>query len=119
MANSGEQHILQALDKVLAERRDADPQASYVASLYAGGLNRILEKIGEEATEVVLAGKDNAGGEAPGALVGEVADLWFHSLVLLSQQGLASQDVMDCLAERFGLSGIDEKAARNKQGQKA
>ena len=61
---------------------------------------------------MLLAAKDNARGEAPDALVGEVADLWFHCLVLLSQQGLSSREVTACLADRFGLSGLDEKAAR-------
>lgn len=106
--------ILDALDRILKERRSADPESSYVASLYGAGLNRILEKIGEEATEVVLAGKDNAAGEDPDSVVGEVADLWFHCLVLLAQQGLSSKQVTDCLAERFGLSGIAEKARRNR-----
>lgn len=110
--------ILEALDAVLRERRDADATESYVASLYAKGLNKILEKVGEEATEVILAAKDNTGGrEAEGtgadALIGEVADLWFHTLVLLAQQGLSSQDVLDCLDTRFGLSGHAEKAARD------
>jgi phosphoribosyl-ATP pyrophosphohydrolase len=112
--NPEQPDILRALDRILEERRGADPESSYVASLYDAGLNRILEKIGEEATEVVLAGKDNAMLEAPDALVGEVADLWFHCLVLLAQQGLSSREVTDCLAERFGLSGIEEKAARNR-----
>ena len=114
MTASDQPDILSALDGILAERRNADPDASYVASLYAAGLNRILEKIGEEATEVVLAGKDNADGGASEALVGEVADLWFHTLVLLSEQNLSSREVRDCLAERFGLSGLEEKAARSR-----
>lgn len=107
--------ILAALDAVLAERRGADPESSYVASLYHRGLNRILEKIGEEATEVVIAGKDNADGTASRELVGEVADLWFHTLVLLAAQDLSSTDVTACLEERFGLSGHVEKAARKGQ----
>ena len=114
MAQTDQPEILAQLDRVLGERRDADPASSYVASLYAAGLNRILEKVGEEATEVLLAAKDNARGEAPDALVGEVADLWFHCLVLLSQQGLSSREVTACLADRFGLSGLDEKAARDR-----
>lgn len=111
MATAGGR-VLEALDDVLRERRAADPAQSYVASLYARGLNRILEKVGEEAVEVILAARDNEHGEAPEALVGEVADLWFHTLVMLSQQNLGSADVLDCLAARFGLSGIEEKAAR-------
>lgn len=123
MTQSNRPDILRELDRILVERRGADPESSYVASLYAAGLNRILEKVGEEATEVVLAAKDNAAGESTDdstdesaenadAVVGEVADLWFHTLVLLAQQELTSQDVLDCLAERFGLSGLSEKAAR-------
>jgi phosphoribosyl-ATP pyrophosphohydrolase len=125
MAMTAQADILAALDRVLAERRAADPESSYVASLYARGLNRILEKIGEEATEVILAARDHAEAtrhgatpEAQGALeaalIGEVADLWFHSLVLLAQRDLSSQQVLDCLAERFGLSGHEEKAARGR-----
>lgn len=104
--------ILTALDAVLRERRGADPQGSYVAGLYAKGLNKILEKVGEEATEVIIAGKDNEAGGNAGELVGEVADLWFHTLVLLAAQDCSSRDVLDRLDERFGLSGHAEKAAR-------
>lgn len=104
--------LLAALDRVLDERRGAAPDESYVASLYAAGLNRILEKVGEEATEVLLAAKDNETGAAADALVGEVADLWFHTLVLLSAQGLSSAEVLARLDDRFGLSGHAEKAAR-------
>ena len=103
---------LAALDRVLRDRRDADPASSYVAGLYSAGLNKVLEKIGEEATEVLLAATDNADGQACAALVGEVADLWFHTLVLLAAQDLSSQDVIEELAGRFGLSGLEEKAAR-------
>ena len=114
--------VLAALDQVLSERRSADPGESYVASLYAAGLNRILEKVGEEATEVILAAKDHAGSGTAGddsgverrrALVGEVADLWFHTLVMLSDRGLSSAEVLACLDERFGLSGHEEKASRS------
>jgi len=104
--------ILRALDEVLAARRQADPDSSYVASLYAQGLNKILEKVGEEATEVILAAKDNASAPSADALVGEVADLWFHTLVLLADQGLSSREVLARLDDRFGLSGHAEKAAR-------
>lgn len=107
--------ILEALDRVLRERKDADAADSYVASLYARGLNKILEKVGEEATEVILAAKDNGGGEGAEAVVSEVADLWFHTLVLLAHQNLSSGEVLDCLDKRFGLSGHDEKAARTNQ----
>ena len=112
--------ILQALDTTLASRREADPENSYVASLHQRGLNKILEKVGEEATEVILAAKDAAGATDPSrreALVGEVADLWFHSLVMLSHLDLDSDAVLACLQERFGLSGLEEKKSRNNAGE--
>lgn len=114
MAQPDSSNILAALDRVLVERQAAPAESSYVASLYAAGLNKILEKLGEEATEVILAAKDHQPGEDSQALVGEVADLWFHSLVLLANQGLSSAEVMICLEARFGLSGHAEKAARTK-----
>lgn len=104
--------ILRELDATLAARRTADPEQSYVASLHHRGLNKILEKVGEEATEVILAAKDAEGGAGQEALVGEVADLWFHCLVMLSHLDSDSEAVLDCLRERFGLSGLAEKAAR-------
>lgn len=104
--------IIDALSTVLIARRDADPDDSYVASLYAGGLNRILEKIGEEATETVLAAKDADPSARDDALIGEVADLWFHSLVMLTHLNQDPAWVLDTLAERFGVSGHKEKAAR-------
>ncbi|HEB57918.1 MAG TPA: phosphoribosyl-ATP diphosphatase [Gammaproteobacteria bacterium] len=100
--------ILDKLAEVLEARKQAAPDSSYVAGLYAKGLDAILKKIGEEATETVMAAKD---GEAD-KLVYEIADLWFHSLVLLAQQGLSHRQVLDELARRFGVSGIEEKAAR-------
>ena len=102
--------ILLELAKVLEERKKANPEDSYVASLYAKGLDGILKKIGEEATETVMAAKD--GDQAQ--IVYETADLWFHTMVLLAQQGLGPNDVLDELARRFGLSGIEEKARRSK-----
>ncbi|MFP4138315.1 MAG: phosphoribosyl-ATP diphosphatase [Halomonas sp.] len=106
--------ILERLQVVLDQRRDADPDDSYVAALHHRGLNKILEKVGEEATEALLAAKDaEHGGEAERqALVAETADLWFHSLVMLSHLGLDQRAVLDELARRFGISGHDEKAAR-------
>jgi len=117
--------VVAELSKVLAERKDAAADSSYVASLYAAGLNKILEKVGEEATEVVLASRDLAGGIPPdstattataddltGALVGEVADLWFHTMVMLTHQGVPPAAVLDELARRFGVSGIEEKRRR-------
>jgi phosphoribosyl-ATP pyrophosphohydrolase len=100
--------VLNRLAEVLEERQAADPESSYVAKLYAKGLDAILKKIGEEATETVMAAKD---GEAD-KIVYEVADLWFHSLVLLSHQGLHPQLVLTELDRRFGLSGLVEKANR-------
>ncbi len=106
--------ILMALDQVLAQRRESSPEESYVASLHRDGLNKILEKISEEATEVILAAKDmNQAGTAD-ALVNEVADLWFHSLVMLSHLDLSHTDVLNVLNARMGLSGLAEKAARKR-----
>jgi phosphoribosyl-ATP pyrophosphohydrolase len=103
-------HVLDELARVLEERKSADPGSSYVASLYDKGLDAILKKIGEEATETVMAAKD---GEAA-RIVSEVADLWFHSLVLLAHQGLGPDLVLAELERRFGLSGMEEKAARGR-----
>ena len=100
--------ILSRLAETLEERKNADPASSYVAKLYAKGLDAILKKIGEEATETVIAAKD--GDKAQ--LVYEMADLWFHSMVLLAQQGLHPDDVLEELARREGLSGLVEKAGR-------
>jgi len=99
---------LEKLAEVLESRKGGDPDASYVAGLYAKGLDAILKKIGEEATETVMAAKD---GEAE-KIVYEIADLWFHTMVLLASQGLKPQDVLQELERRFGLSGLDEKAQR-------
>jgi len=102
--------VLNQLAAVLEERKQADPDSSYVAKLYAKGLDAILKKIGEEATETVMAAKDGD----PEKIVYETADLWFHSLVLLAQQGLGPDDVLRELQRRFGLSGLEEKASRSK-----
>ncbi|MEE4143844.1 MAG: phosphoribosyl-ATP diphosphatase [Halieaceae bacterium] len=104
--------VLDQLAATLRQRREADPDTSYVASLHHKGLNKILEKIGEEATEVILAAKDMQNEEGRGALVGEVADLWFHSMVMLSHLDVDISEVTECLRARFGTSGIEEKAAR-------
>ena len=101
---------LLALQQVLRERLAADPDNSYVASLYAKGLDHILKKVGEESAEVIIAAK----GEDETALVKEVADLWFHCMVLLVQKGLSSEDVLEELNQRFGISGHEEKASRSK-----
>lgn len=104
--------VLEDLDTILAERRSADPESSYVASLYGKGLNKILEKVGEEATEVIIAGKDAADGKNTEEVVKEVADLWFHSMVLLQALGLSHAEVLAELEARFGTSGHEEKASR-------
>jgi len=104
--------VLEQLAATLRQRREADPDTSYVASLHHSGLNKILEKVGEEATEVILAAKDMQNGEGRAELVGEVADLWFHSMVMLSHLEVDISEVTECLRARFGTSGIEEKAAR-------
>ena len=109
--------ILQQLDSILAQRRSSDPEQSYVASLHAGGLNKILEKVGEECVETILAAKDSAGGDGTGQLVHETADLWFHCMVLLSHLGTDSRAVLSELERRFDTSGLVEKAARGNQGE--
>ncbi len=103
--------LLDRLTEVLESRKGADPDSSYVAKLYDKGLDAILKKIGEEATETVMAAKDGD----PEKIVYEVADLWFHSMVLLAQQGLTADQVLQELDRRFGLSGLDEKAQRTDQ----
>ncbi len=100
--------ILTRLADVLESRKQSDAEASYVASLYQKGLDAILKKIGEEATETVMAAKDGV----PERIVSETADLWFHSLVLLAHMELRPEQVLAELARRFGVSGHAEKAAR-------
>ena len=106
--------VLQRLAEVLEARKQADAADSYVAGLYAKGLDAILKKIGEEATETVLAAKEGVAEK----IIYETADLWFHTLVLLAHQGLRPEQVLDELARRFGVSGVEEKAARAPKGQK-
>lgn len=100
--------ILNRLADLLEERKSADPQSSYVAKLYAKGLDSILKKVGEEATETIIAAKDGNKED----IIYETADLWFHTLIMLAHAGLKPQDVLDELARREGLSGIVEKASR-------
>lgn len=100
--------ILERLETVLESRKSGDPATSYVASLYAGGTDRILRKVGEEATETILAAKSDDRE----ALVRETADLWFHTLVALAHRGIRVAEVLAELDRRFGRSGLDEKAAR-------
>jgi len=106
MSNSND--TLAQIHETLVSRLDADVSTSYVASLYNKGLDAILKKVGEEATETVMAAKD---GDAE-KIIYEVADLWFHTMVLLAQQGLEPQQIIDELARRMGVSGIEEKASR-------
>jgi phosphoribosyl-ATP pyrophosphohydrolase len=101
-------NLLHRLGKVIADRRQDDPSASYVASLFAKGQDAILKKVAEEAAETVLAAK---GGDKL-QVVRETADLWFHSLVLLAWHGLAPEDVLAELRRREGISGIEEKKSR-------
>ncbi len=115
------------LADVVDQRRDAfkagqaDPKTSYTALLFSKGDDGILKKIGEEATETVMAAKDarqaNLAPEQQKLLVGEVADLWFHCLIALSQFNLRPEDVIAELERRLGTSGIEEKAARKAAGQ--
>ena len=111
--NSNE--VLTQLTEILEQRKNAEPDSSYVASLYSKGLDAILKKVGEEATETVMAAKDMSAGDTDvlkDNLVYEVADLWFDTLVLLVNQGLSADDVLTELARRFGVSGHEEKASR-------
>ena len=102
--------ILLRLMAVLASRKDADPGSSYVAGLYAKGLDSILKKIGEESAETIIAAKSGDQRQ----IVHETADLWFHCMVLLAQQNLDARLVLEELDRRFGVSGLDEKAAREQ-----
>ena len=102
--------ILLRLMTVLASRKDADPDSSYVAGLYHKGLDSILKKIGEESAETIIAAKSGDKQQ----IVYETADLWFHCMVMLAQQNLDARLVLEELERRFGVSGIDEKAAREQ-----
>ncbi|MBI5329443.1 MAG: phosphoribosyl-ATP diphosphatase [Betaproteobacteria bacterium] len=104
------QDILSRLADTLEARKSADPQSSYVAKLYAKGLDAILKKVAEEAAETIMAAKDGVREK----VVYETADLWFHSLVLLAQQGIHPDEILAELARREGLSGIEEKNSRKE-----
>ena len=103
--------VLQRLTDILEARKQASPESSYVAGLFSKGEDAILKKIGEEATEVILASKTGDKSH----LVYETADLWFHCMVLLAQHGLSVEDVLSELARREGLSGIAEKESRKRE----
>ncbi len=111
-SSSGE--TLEKLAEILEARKQAAPDSSYVASLYHKGLNKILEKVGEECVETIIAAKDASHSGNNQDVVYETADLWFHSLVMLSQLGSGPGEVLAELERRFGLSGLEEKAARGK-----
>ena len=102
--------ILQRLADVIESRMNSDPGSSYVAKLNADGLDAILKKVGEEAGETIIAAKNQQSSE----IVHETADLWFHTLVMLAQQGIRPEQVLAELDRRFGTSGQDEKSARKK-----
>jgi len=104
--------VLDQLAEILAQRKQADADTSYVAGLHAKGLNKILEKVGEEAVETILAARDAAAGGDSQALISETADLWFHTLVMLSHMDLSHQQVLEELRKRFNISGLTEKASR-------
>jgi len=101
---------LQQLANILEQRKLESADKSYVASLYAKGLDTILKKVGEEATETVIAAKNGDKEQ----IIYETADLWFHCLVMLADQDLGPNDVLQELQRRFGLSGLEEKAQRKK-----
>lgn len=106
-------HILPALTELLEQRkRDANPDSSYVAKLHSDGIDKILKKIGEESAETIIAAKDAAISGDNDALIYETADLWFHTLVMLSHVGSDYRAVLRELERRFDLSGLAEKAAR-------
>jgi len=106
--------ILKALGQVLEQRKNADADQSYVASLHQQGLNKILQKVGEEATETIIAAKDAETSNDNHNLIYETADLWFHSLVMLSHLGESPEAIVNELARRFNLSGLEEKASRDQ-----
>jgi phosphoribosyl-ATP pyrophosphohydrolase len=102
---------LERLADVIEARRTADPEKSYVARLFVRGHDAILKKVGEEATEAVMASKDGVRER----IVAEMADLWFHSMIALAWHDLRPRDVLEELARREGLSGLDEMAARKSR----
>ena len=104
------ENILSSLDELLEQRKQANPDESYTAKLFNDGLDSILKKVGEEATETIIASKSGKNAD----IIHEVADLWFHTMVLLKHHGLNSNDILTELESRFGLSGLEEKANRDK-----
>ena len=112
MKNKAEKqkHIFDALNEILEQRKTANPDESYVAKLFDEGIDSILKKIGEEATETIIASKCSEND----AIIHEIADLWFHTIILLKYHNLDINDVVKELERRFGTSGIEEKANRSK-----
>ena len=104
--------ILKQLADVLEQRKQSSADESYVASLHKKGLNKILEKVGEESVETILAARDAELSGDNSKVVYETADLWFHSLVMLSHLDIEVDDILNELERRFGLSGLEEKANR-------
>lgn len=102
--------VLQRLSELLEARKNADPDTSYVAKLYAKGMDSILKKVGEESAETIIAAKNGDASQ----IIYETADLWFHTMIMLAKAGLGPQDILNELARREGLSGITEKANRSK-----
>jgi len=106
--------VLSELGQILEARKSADADSSYVASLYHKGLNKILEKVGEEATETIIAAKDAKISGDNSDVIYETADLWFHTMVMLAELGEGPDAILNELQRRFNLSGLEEKANRNK-----
>jgi phosphoribosyl-ATP pyrophosphohydrolase len=111
-ATESKHDVLQQLALLLEARKQAEASSSYVASLHQKGLNKILEKVGEEAVETILAARDVEGGADVQTVISETADLWFHSMVMLSHLGLSHELVLEELRKRFNISGLAEKASR-------
>lgn len=106
--------VISQLGDILEARRNASADSSYVASLYHKGLNKILEKVGEECTETIIAAKDAEHNQNLSDVIYETADLWFHTMVMLSKLGARPEEVVKELERRFNLSGLEEKANRTK-----
>lgn len=107
--------VLEKLTEILEERKaSGTAEKSYVAQLHQKGLNKILEKVGEESTETIIAAKDAERSGKKELLICETADLWFHTMVMLSHLDASAEDVLEELAKRFDLSGLEEKASRTK-----
>ncbi|BCE01951.1 phosphoribosyl-ATP diphosphatase [Marinicellulosiphila megalodicopiae] len=107
--------ILQHLGQIIDQRKNADAKSSYVASLHHKGLNKILEKVGEESFEAVLAAKDAVISGNKDDVIYETADLWFHCLIMLSHLDIKPEEILNELARREGVSGHDEKASRTQK----